>query len=86
MKKDLWILHVDLVSYDPKHVDKEASVNLQIIYDTEKEMNQAYMQFHSSIGDPVTIDGRYTILAVEPSLYPVSTDADERSSVCRQSP
>ena len=74
MKKDQWILHVDLISYDPKHLDKDASVNLHIVYDTEKEMNDAFVQFHSSIGEHFTIPGPYTIIAVEPSLYPVETE------------
>ena len=74
MKMDKWILHVDLISWDPKHIDPDASVNLHIAYDTEKEMNDAYMHFHSSIGDKVTVSGQYTIMAAEPSLYPVQEE------------
>ena len=75
MKKDQWILHIDLVSYDPKHLDpQESTVNLHIAFGSQQEMNDAFLDYHSSIGDHITIPGQYVIMAVEPSLYPTQTE------------
>ena len=74
MKKNQWILHVDLISYDPKHLDNDASIELHIAYDTEKEMKDAFVQYHANIGEQFTIPGQYTIMAVEPSFYPIETE------------
>ena len=77
MRKEQWILHVDLISYDPRHLEPDSSVNLHIAFDSQKEMDQAFIQYHSGIGEQVTLSGMYTILAVEPSLYPVTTEGPE---------
>ena len=80
MKKEQWILHVDFISYDPNHLSNDSSLNLHIAYDTEKEMNQAYIQYHANIGEHFTLHDAYTILSVEPSLYPVLTEAPAGSA------
>lgn len=76
--KSLWTLHIDLVSYDPNHVDPDASVNLHISFPSEKEMNDAFVDYHANIGEQFTIPGQYTIAAVTPDLSATTTEgADE---------
>ena len=72
--KDKWILRIDLVSYDPKHLDDESTIEMQILFDTQEQMNTAYMRYHSDLGTQMTISGPYTIMSVEPSLYPIQTE------------
>ncbi len=74
MMKDKWILHIDLISYNPKHIDDESTIEMQIAFDTQDAMNAAYMRYHSDLGERMTISGQYTIVAVEPSLYPIQTE------------
>ncbi len=75
MKQDKWILHIDLMSYDPNHLDDESIIEMQILFDTQEQMNAAYMRYHSDLGTQMTISGPYTIMSVEPSLYPIQTEA-----------
>ena len=74
MYKQQWILHIDLVSYDPKNHRQDTSVNMHISFDSEKGMHQAFMKYHSAIGEQFSIPDMFTILSVEPDLYPVLTE------------
>ena len=74
MHKQQWILHVDLISYDPKEHRQDTSINMHIAFDSEKDMHDAFMQYHSAIGEHFTLKDAYTILSVEPDLYPVLTE------------
>lgn len=74
MKKEQWFLHVDLISYDPKGTERESSINLHITFDSRRDMNQAYVDYHANIGEHFTLSDPYTIIAVEPSLYPIETE------------
>ena len=47
---------------------------MQILFDTQEQMNTAYMRYHSDLGNQMTISGQYTIVAVEPSLHPIQTE------------
>ncbi len=80
MYKNKWILHVDLISYDPNKCGNDSTVNLHITFDSEKEMNQAYIQYHANIGEQFTLRDVYTILAAEPSLHPTLVDTDDDGS------
>ncbi len=48
---------------------------MQIAFDTEQQMNIEYMKYHSNLGERMTISGQYTIMSVEPSLYPIQTES-----------
>ena len=74
MTKELWTLHIDMISYDPHHVDPDASVNLHITFPSQKEMNDAFVQYHAYIGETFTVPGQYTIIGVEPDLFPTKTE------------
>ena len=74
MKKEQWFLHVDLISYDPKGTERESSINLHIAFDSRRDMNQAYVDYHANIGEHFTLSDPYTIIAVETSLYPIETE------------
>ena len=74
MNKEKWFLHVDLISYDPKGTERESSINLHIAFDSRRDMNQAYVDYHANIGENFTLSDPYTIIAVEPSLYPIITE------------
>ena len=72
--KDKWILRINLLSYDPRHEDDESTIEMQILFDTQEQMNTAHMRYHSDLGNQMTISGPYTIMSVEPSLYPIQTE------------
>ena len=74
MTENIWILHIDLLSWDPKGQSSDSSVNLHIAFPSEKEMNNAFISYHSLIGEHMTLNDMYTIVAVEPSLYPVARE------------
>lgn len=76
MLKNKWILHVDFISYDPNKTSNPSTVNLHIEFDSEKEMNQAFVQYHANIGEQFTLPDAYTIISVEPSLHPTLVDTD----------
>ena len=83
MMKELWTLHIDMISYDPHHVDPDASVNLHITFPSQKEMQDAFVQYHANIGEQFSVPGMYTIIGVEPDLAPTKVegvDDDEKSS------
>ncbi len=76
--KDKWVLRVDMVSYDPNHVfTGSSSVRMNFFYDSEDDMRNAYMTYHSSLNDQMGIEGRFTIKAVEPVSYPIRMDEDD---------
>lgn len=74
MKQDKWILHIDLTSYDPNHLDDESIIEMQILFDTQEQMNAAYMRYHSDLGNQMTISGPYTIMSVKPSICPIQKE------------
>ena len=74
MTKELWTLHIDMISYDPHHVDPDASVNLHITFPSQKEMQDAFVQYHANIGEQFSVPGMYTIIGVEPDLAPTKTE------------
>ena len=81
MMKELWTLHIDMISYDPHHVDPDASVNLHITFPSQKEMQDAFVQYHANIGEQFSVPGMYTIIGVEPDLAPTKVegvDNDEK--------
>ena len=80
MKKEQWFLHVDLISYDPKGTERESSINLHIAFDSRRDMNQAYVDYHANIGEHYTLPDAYTIIGVEPSLTPTLVDTDDDGS------
>ncbi len=86
MYKNKWILHVDFISYDPNKRDNPSTLNLHIAFDSEKEMNQAFVQYHANIGEQFTIRDPYTIIGVEPSLYPTLVDTDDDQSPPKRLP
>ena len=59
---------IDMLSYDPNHVDNESAVNLHITFPSYQEMHDAYVQYHAYLGETFTIPGQYTIIGVEPDL------------------
>ena len=74
MMKEMWTLHIDMISYDPHHVDPDASVNLHITFPSQKEMQDAFVSYHANIGETFTVPGQYTIIGVEPDLFPTKTE------------
>ncbi len=79
MYKNKWILHVDFISYDPNKYSNPSTLNLHIAFDTEKEMNHAFIDYHANIGEQFTLPDAYTIIGVEPSLTPTLVDTDDNS-------
>ena len=51
MIKKQWTLHLDLLSWDPKEHKSDSAVNLHLYFDSEKEMNDAFVMYHSIIGE-----------------------------------
>lgn len=80
MYKNKWILHVDFISYDPNKYSNPSTLNLHIEFDSEKEMNQAFVDYHANIGEHYTLHDAYTIIGVEPSLTPTLVDTDDDGS------
>ena len=74
MIKKQWTLHIDLLSWDPKERHSNSAVNLHLYFDSEKEMDDAFVMYHSLIGERMTLKDMYTIVAVEPDLYPTDTE------------
>ena len=74
MIKKQWTLHIDLLSWDPKEHQSNSAVNLHLYFDSEKEMDDAFVMYHSLIGERMTLKDMYTIVAVEPDLYPTDTE------------
>ena len=74
MTDQVWTLHVDLLSWDPKSRRSDSAVNLHIYFDSEKDMHDAFVAYHSAIGEHFTLHDAYTVVAVEPDLYPVTLD------------
>ena len=62
------------ISYDPHHVDPDASVNLHITFPSQKEMQDAFVQYHANIGEQFSVPGMYTIIGVEPDLAPTKVE------------
>ena len=77
MPKEIWTLHIDMISYDPNHVDNDAAVNLHITFPSQQDMNDAFVQYHANIGEQFTIPGQYTIIGVEPDLAPTKTERND---------
>ena len=74
MTQDKWTLHINLMSYDPNHLDDESTIEMHIAFDTQEAMNTAYMHYHSDLGNQMTISGPYTIMSVKPSICPIKAE------------
>ena len=37
-------------------------------------MQDAFVQYHANIGETFTVPGQYTIIGVEPDLFPTKTE------------
>lgn len=74
MMKEMWTLHIDLISYDPNHLDNESAVNLHITFPSKQDMQDAFVQFHANIGEQFSIPGMFTIIGVDPDLAPTKTE------------
>ena len=44
---------------------------------SEKEMNDAFVTYHSILGEHMNLTDMYTIVAVEPDLYPTDTETTD---------
>ena len=78
MTKKQWTLHIDLLSWDPKQHKSDSAVNLHLYFDSEKEMNDAFVMYHSILGEHMNLTDMYTIVAVEPDLYPTDTETADK--------
>ena len=81
MYKNKWILHVDFISCYSGKYSNPSTLNLHIAFDSEKEMNHAFVDYHANIGEQFTLHDAYTIIGVEPSLAPTLVDTDDDASL-----
>ena len=71
--KEIWTLHIDLIS-QPNGNDPDSSVNLHLAFPSQQEMHNFFNQYHDRVGETIGISGQYTILNVEPDLFPVKVE------------
>ena len=55
MIKKQWTLHLDLLSWDPKEHKSDSAVNLHLYFDSEKEMNDAFVMYHWFFSSSITL-------------------------------
>ena len=82
MTEKQWTLHIDLLSWDPKDHKSDSAANLHLYFDSEKEMDDAFAMYHSLIGEHMALNDLYTIVAVEPDLYPTGTGTAGEEPPC----
>ena len=71
--KEMWTLHVDLIS-EPNGLDPDASISLHLTFPSRQAMNNCFSHYHARIGETISIPGQYTILSVEPDIFPTKTE------------
>ena len=87
--KEMWTLHIDMISYDPHHVDPDASVNLHITFPSQKEMQDAFVQYQGSQGiylllDVVPCYHNYSFQETQAGKSPVlAEDVVKEFSTCK---
>ena len=71
--KEMWTLHIDLIS-QPNGLDPDASISLHLTFPSRQAMNNCFSHYHARIGEIFTVPGQYTIIGVEPDLFPTKTE------------